>query len=197
MKRDKSIQAVIRRARAQGRAEAVTIFSNLCPEDGLDKYIGCSANGESGDYSSYWDVDALRKLVGADTEVCDKIDRLAGAHEWAHYLECDIKRLREELADKLVMPFSSIEAQLLTDEQLLEAIKRARHMSRERDPMSEEADTAFKAMARSGTEAMVGPEMAQQMFPRAYVDLPQLASPTFTGTIRFHDLPAEPGADNE
>lgn len=168
MKRDKSIQAVIRRARAQGRAEAVTIFTDICPEDGIDRFVLSSPNGESGDYSSYWDVDALRKLLCADNELCDKIDRLSGAHEWAHYLECDIKRLREELADKLVMSFASIEARMLTDEQLLEAIKRARHMSRKRDPMSEEADTAFKAVLRSGTEAMVGQEMAQQMLPGAY-----------------------------
>jgi len=98
MKKSKSIQAVIRRARAQGRAEAVTMLSSLCPEDGLDKCIGSSANGDAGDYSSYWDVDALRKLLCADTEVCDKIDRLHGAHEWVSYLEFDLKKAREELA---------------------------------------------------------------------------------------------------
>jgi hypothetical protein len=98
MKKRKSLQALLRRERARGRAEAVTIFSSLCPEDGLDKYIGCSANGESGDYSSYWDVDALRKLLCADTEVCDKIDRLAGAHEWVSYLEFDLAKARKALA---------------------------------------------------------------------------------------------------
>jgi hypothetical protein len=97
MKKSKSLQALIRRERARGRAEAVTIFSSLCPEDGLDKYIGCSANGESGDYSSYWDVDALRKLLCADTEACDKIDRLQGAHEFAHYLKYDLGRACEAL----------------------------------------------------------------------------------------------------
>lgn len=98
MKKSKSIQAVIRRARAQGRAEAVTMLSSLCPEDGLDKCIGSSANGDAGDYSTYWDVDALRKLLCADTEACDKIDRLHGAHEWVSYLEFDLARAREALA---------------------------------------------------------------------------------------------------
>jgi hypothetical protein len=167
MKKSKSIQAVIRRARAQGRAEAVTIFSSICPEDGLDQYISCSPNGDSGDYSSYWNVDALRKLVGADSEVCDKIDRLAGAHEFVFYLEYDLKKAREALADKVVMSFAEIGAYQLSDEQWLEAIKRARRMM-VRTPMSEAADAEFKAIVRSGTEAMVGPEMAQQMFPGAY-----------------------------
>ena len=99
MKRDKSIQAVIRRARAQGRAEAVTIIASLCPEDGIDKLLGCSPNGESGDYSSYWNVDALLKLLCADTEVCDKIDRLQGAHEFTHYLKYDLKRACEALTE--------------------------------------------------------------------------------------------------
>ncbi|WP_395601149.1 hypothetical protein AB4P95_30015 (plasmid) [Pseudomonas sp. A1437] len=96
MKRSKSIQAVIRRARAQGRAEAVTIIASLCPEDGIDGLIGSSPNGESGDYSSYWDVDALRKLLCADTEVCDKIDRLQGAHEFTHYLKHDLAKAQTE-----------------------------------------------------------------------------------------------------
>jgi hypothetical protein len=98
MKRDKSIQAVIRRARAQGRAEAVNIIARICPEDGIDGLVRSSPNGESGDYSSYWDLAALRKLLCADTEVCDKIDRLAGAHEWVSYLEFDLAKAREELA---------------------------------------------------------------------------------------------------
>lgn len=98
MKKSKSIQAVIRRARAQGRAEAVAIISRICPEDGIDGLIGCSPNGDAGDYSSYWDVAALRKLLCADTEACDKIDKLAGAHEWVRYLEYDLKKAREELA---------------------------------------------------------------------------------------------------
>ena len=42
MKRDKSIQAVIRRARAQGRAEAVTIIARLCPDDDIDGLVRCS-----------------------------------------------------------------------------------------------------------------------------------------------------------
>lgn len=98
MKRSKSIQAVIRQARAQGRAEAVNMIARISPEDDLDGLIGCSPNGDSGDYSSYWDTDALRKLLCADSEVCDKIDRLAGAHEWAFYLERDLATAREELA---------------------------------------------------------------------------------------------------
>lgn len=97
MKRDKSIQAVIRRARAQGRAEAATIIASVCPEDGIDGLVRCSPNGESGEYSSYWDTDALRKLLGADTELCDKIDRLQGAHEFTHYLKCDLKRACDAL----------------------------------------------------------------------------------------------------
>ena len=98
MKRSKSIQAVIRRARAQGRAEAVNIIARICPEDGIDGLVRSSPNGESGDYSSYWDVDALRKLLCADTEACDVIDRLQGAHEWVSYLEFDLNKAREELA---------------------------------------------------------------------------------------------------
>lgn len=98
MKKSKSIQALIRRERARGRAEAVTILASICPEDGVDKLIGCSSNGESGDYSSYWDVDALRKLFCADSETCDVIDRLQGAHEYSHYLKYDLDRAREALA---------------------------------------------------------------------------------------------------
>ena len=97
-KRDKSIQAVIRRARAQGRAEAATIIATLRPDDDLDGLIGSSPNGDSGDYSSYWNVDELRKLLCADTEVCDVIDRLHGAHEFTHYLEYDLKQAQEALA---------------------------------------------------------------------------------------------------
>lgn len=168
MKKSKSIRAVIRRARAQGRAEAATIIASVCPEDGVDGLVRCSPNGESGDYSSYWDTDALRKLLCADTELCDKIDRLQGAHEWVSYLEYDLAKAREALADKVVMSFAEIGAFQLSDEQWLEAIKRARHMSRTRPPLSEEADAELKDVIRSGTEAMVGPEMAQQMFPGAY-----------------------------
>lgn len=98
MKKSKSIQAVIRRARAQGRAEAVSILARICPEDGIDRLLGSYPNGASGDYSSYWRVDELRKLLCADSEVCDKIDRLAGAHEFMSYLEYDLSRAREELA---------------------------------------------------------------------------------------------------
>lgn len=98
MKKSKSIQAVIRRARAQGRAEAVSILTGLCPEDGIDRLLGSSPNGASGDYSSYWREKEVRKLLCADTEECDKIDKLAGAHEWVRYLEYDLKKAREELA---------------------------------------------------------------------------------------------------
>lgn len=104
MKRSKSIQAVIRRARAQGRAEAVTLLTRLCPDDGVDGLLGCSANGDSGDYSSYWDVDAVRKLLCADTELCDAIARLQGKDHWATYLEFDLKKAREELAQAKQTP---------------------------------------------------------------------------------------------
>lgn len=98
MKKSKSIQAVIRRARAQGRAEAVTIIASLCPETGLDQFFGSSANGESGDYSTYWRESVLRRVLCADTEACDTIDRLQGAHEYLHYVKFDLKRAQEELA---------------------------------------------------------------------------------------------------
>ena len=98
VKKTKSIQAVIRRARAQGRAEAVTIIAGLCPDDGLDQFFGCSPNGESGDYSSYWKVDVLRRVLCADTEACDTIERLQGAHEYLSYLKYDLERTQEELA---------------------------------------------------------------------------------------------------
>lgn len=98
MKNSKSIRAVIRRARAQGRAEAVTILTSLCPETGLDQFFGSSANGESGDYSTYWKESVLRRVLCADTEACDTIDRLHGAHEFLHYVQYDLKRTQEELA---------------------------------------------------------------------------------------------------
>lgn len=98
MKHSKSIRAVIRRARAQGRAEAVAIIASLCPEDGLDQFFGSSANGDSGDYSTYWKESVLRRVLCADTEACDRIDRLQGAHEFLHYVQYDLERAQEELA---------------------------------------------------------------------------------------------------
>lgn len=218
-KRDKSIQAVIRQARAQGRAEAVSILAGISPEDDLDGLVGCSPNGDAGDYSSYWKTDALRKLLSADSEVCDKIDRLQGAHEWAFYLEYDLARARENLGKALpdaaryqhlkdtwadggllerldanVKPEhwdATIDADIgrtggmgadmaamtmgiaLTDEQLLVAMGRAREMiKRAREPWSQSQEAEFSAMVRRGTEACVGPVMARQMFPGAYVDQP-------------------------
>lgn len=97
MKKSKSIRAVIRRARAQGRAEAVTIISRLCPETGLDNLIGCSPNGDSGDYNSYWKVDALRELLCADSETCDAIDRLESAAMFVPYLQSDLKKAEAEV----------------------------------------------------------------------------------------------------
>lgn len=117
MKKTKSIQAVIRRARAQGRAEAATIIASVCPEDGIDRLLRSSPNGESGDYSSYWDVDALRKLLCADTEVCDMIDRLQGAHEFTHYLKHDLKRACDalELAQTDASRFQCVAEDMLSD----------------------------------------------------------------------------------
>ena len=97
MKKSKSISAVIRRARAQGRAEAATIIASLCPETGLDQFFGCSPNGESGDYSSYWKEDVLRRVLCADAEVCAAIDNLQGADQFLHYVQRDLMRAQEEL----------------------------------------------------------------------------------------------------
>ena len=98
MKNSKSIRAVIRRARAQGRAEAAAIIASLCPDTGMDQFFGCSANGESGDYSTYWDERVLRRVLCADTEACEDIDRLQGAHEFLHYVQRDLERSQDELA---------------------------------------------------------------------------------------------------
>lgn len=100
MKKSKSIQAVIRRARAQGRAEAVTIISRLCPETGIDRFLGCSPNADAGDYSTYWDVDALRNLLCVDTDACEAIDRLRGAEMFAHNLKSDLAKSKTDLAEQ-------------------------------------------------------------------------------------------------
>ncbi|WP_219097593.1 hypothetical protein [Pseudomonas sp. UMAB-40] len=117
MKKSKSLQALIRRERARGRAEAVNIIARICPEDGIDGLIRSSPNGESGDYSSYWDVDALRKLLCADTEACDVIDRLRGAHEFTHYLKHDLAKACEALtlAQTDASRFNCIAEDMLSD----------------------------------------------------------------------------------
>lgn len=117
MKKSKSLQALLRRERARGRAEAVTIIAGICPEDGIDGLIGCSPNGESGDYSSYWDVDALRKLLCADTEACDVIDRLQGAHEFTSYLKHDLAKACEalELVQTDASRFNCVVEDMLSD----------------------------------------------------------------------------------
>lgn len=98
MKKTKSISAVVRRARAQGRAEAATIIASLCPDTGLDQFFGCSPNGDSGDYSSYWKEDVLRRVLCADAEVCAAIDNLQGADQVLYYVQRDLGRAQEELA---------------------------------------------------------------------------------------------------
>lgn len=98
MKRTNSIRAVIRRARAQGRAEAAAIIARLCPDTGMDQFFGCSPNGESGDYSTYWNEDVLRRVLCAGADACEEIDRLQGAHEFLHYVQYDLKRAQDELA---------------------------------------------------------------------------------------------------
>lgn len=94
--KNRSIRAVIRNARAQGRAEAATIISRLCPETGLDKCFGCSPNGDAGDYSTYWNVQELRKLLHADIDRCEEIDRLHGVDWMLHYREHDLAKFKAQ-----------------------------------------------------------------------------------------------------
>lgn len=98
MNRSNAIQAVIRRARAQGRAEAVAIISRLCPETGVDQLLSSSPNADAGDYSTYWNIGALRQLLCADAELCDEIDRLQGVDMQLHYQKLDLARLTAEVA---------------------------------------------------------------------------------------------------
>jgi hypothetical protein len=100
MKKDKSIRALIRRIRAQGRAEAAMIFSGLCPETGLDGLFRSSPNADADDYSTYWDISALRKLLCADTEACAAIDRLQGAEAFARLLKSDLAKSATALAEE-------------------------------------------------------------------------------------------------
>ena len=98
LKRSNAIQAVIRRARAQGRAEAVAIISRLCPETGVDELLSSSSNADAGDYSTYWNIGALRQLLCADAELCDEIDRLQGVDMQLHYQKLDFARLTAEVS---------------------------------------------------------------------------------------------------
>jgi hypothetical protein len=63
-------------ARAEGRAEAVEILSDLCPETGIDDYIGWSNPvGPEDEGSSYWKLDKLRELFKCDDKLHNLFDR--------------------------------------------------------------------------------------------------------------------------
>ncbi len=54
------------KARAEGRAEAVQILTQLSAEDGLDDCIGCQQAGFDGEWDAYWKDDKLRALFRVD-----------------------------------------------------------------------------------------------------------------------------------
>jgi hypothetical protein len=86
--------------RAQGREEALDIILQEDPEEPFGDFTSTSQNGDSGDYSTHWDEDALRKLLHIEDRKHDVYDR-AEAMYWealGHKDEADQMRLMVERA---------------------------------------------------------------------------------------------------
>lgn len=67
--------------RMDGRAEFLSELIRINPEN-LDRFIGTSSEGESGEYTEHWKVDELRKAF--------KCDESKGAYEWMEGLYWDL-----------------------------------------------------------------------------------------------------------
>lgn len=67
-------QEQIMKARMEGRMEALEIITAQDAESPFDDQVTCSANGDAGDYSTYWDKDALRELLHIDDTAYNAFD---------------------------------------------------------------------------------------------------------------------------
>lgn len=80
------LEARERRARQEGRAEALQLLLGACAETFPDKYLRSSPMGETGDYSTDWDDKKLRELLEVEA-VESLVERLE-----AHVLETGADR---------------------------------------------------------------------------------------------------------
>lgn len=87
----------MREARMLGRQEALKIIVETDPDGFCDDCIGSHAIGDTGDYSSHWEVEKLAKLLDAN-EVSSLIERLDSScfdlFVKANQLEMDIEKLK-------------------------------------------------------------------------------------------------------
>jgi hypothetical protein len=109
---DNSVQVepvVMSPASVRGRAEALQIILALDPEEGLDDFIESSPDGDSGDYSTYWNKAKLKKLlrVGGEYENSPgaKIARAADDMYWEMVAKSDdfatLKKLVQDLLGQI------------------------------------------------------------------------------------------------
>jgi hypothetical protein len=66
--------------RAQGREEALAVILALDAETQFDDFVSSSALGDSGDYTTHWDEDALRELLNIGDRTHDAFGRAEAAY---------------------------------------------------------------------------------------------------------------------
>ncbi len=81
----------ILKARQEGRMEALAIILRQDAESPFDDQVTCSANADAGDYSTYWNEEALRKLLYIDDAAYNAFDK-AEEQYWdyrGYAIECE------------------------------------------------------------------------------------------------------------
>lgn len=94
--------SLIAYARQLGRQEAARTLLERNPEDFCDEFMGSHAIGDTGDYSTHWKEDKVRKLLGAEdvNNLVEHLDNLTFEQHVENYeLQHQLEALRNPGGD--------------------------------------------------------------------------------------------------